>query len=71
MALGFGSQPLLLGGGQGLNALPLHFGLLQYRGHQFAFAPLNFGVLHLDLRALFHLLDFHLLRDDLLLLMLV
>src|SRR5271156_1991393 len=66
-AFGFADEALTLGVGDGLDALALDFGLLEHGGDEFAFAALDFGVLHFDLRFAFHLLYFHGFGNDLLL----
>ena len=48
-AFGFDRQPLLLGVGQRLDALPLDLGLLQHGGDQLLLAAQDLGFLHLDL----------------------
>src|SRR5277367_5262942 len=50
------------------NALTFDFCALEHGGDQFAFAARDFGVLHLDLRFAFDLLNAHLFEDDVLLL---
>src|SRR5277367_6588396 len=66
-AFGFADETLTLGVGDGLDALALDFGLLEHGGDEFAFAALDFGVLHFDLRFAFDLLDFYGFSDNLLL----
>ena len=66
-AFGFADETLPFGVGDGLDALALDFGLLEHGGDEFAFAALDFSVLHLDLCFAFDLLDFYGFSDNLLL----
>src|SRR5439155_20127278 len=65
--LGFGDEPLLLGFGQGLNALTLDLGLFQHSRDKLFFTTVDLGLLYFDLLFLFDLLDLHLLGHHLLL----
>src|ERR1035438_6887334 len=60
-AFGFRSQAILFCSGHILNALALDFRALENSGDQLFFMTQDFGLLHLDLAFLLHLLHLHLL----------
>src|SRR5207302_7950471 len=53
-AFGFGNQPLLLGGGESLNALPLDFCWLEHGRNQFGLETIDFRFLNFDLLLFFY-----------------